>query len=378
MSKEKRFTVIGAGHGGKAMAADLAARGFKVTLYNRTPARISEITLRADIELEREDGTICTGHLEHATSNITEALDGADVIMVVVPAPGHQFIAQICAPHLEDGQVIILNPGRTGGAMEFSRIVRRAGCTKDILIAEACSFIFVSRSTGPAQARIFRHKNSVPLAALPATKTREVLNAVRDAYPQFIPAANVLYTSLDNIGAVLHPALALLNAGWIERTKGEFQFYIDGATRSVAHVLEMLDYERMAVAGALLVGARSATRWLDEAYSAKGITLYEAIQANPGYQGINAPRNLRHRYISEDVPFSLVPLASLGKQFSVETPTINAMIRLAGAVHIVDYFECGRTIEDMGLKGMSVREIKHFVETGKTPKKKKAVRIKTE
>ncbi len=251
MSKEKRFTVIGASHGGKAMAADLAARGFKVTLYNRTPARISEITLRADIELEREDCTICTGHLAHATSNITEALDGADVIMVVVPAQGHQFIAQICAPHLEDGQVIILNPGRTGGAMEFSRIVRRAGCTKDILIAEACSFIFVSRSTGPAQARLFRHKNSVPLAALPATKTREVLNAVRDAYPQFIPAANVLYTSLDNIGAVLHPALALLNAGWIERTKGEFQFYIDGATRSVAHVLEMLDYERMAVAGAL-------------------------------------------------------------------------------------------------------------------------------
>jgi opine dehydrogenase len=247
MSMEKRFTVIGAGHGGKAMAADLAARGFTVTLYNRTPARIADITLRPDIELEREDGMICTGHLEHATSNITEALDGADVIMVVVPAPGHRFIAQVCAPHLVDGQVIVLNPGRTGGALEFCRIVRSAGCTKDIFIAEACSFIFASRSTGPAQARIFRRKNTVPLAALPATKTRDVLDAVRVAYPQFIPAANVLYTSLDNIGAVLHPALALLNAGWIESTKGEFQFYIDGATRSVAHVLEMIDYERMAV-----------------------------------------------------------------------------------------------------------------------------------
>ena len=80
MIKEKRFTVIGAGHGGKAMAADLSARGFPVTLYNRTPARIAEITLRSDIELERENGTICTGHLEHATSNITEALrDGISI-----------------------------------------------------------------------------------------------------------------------------------------------------------------------------------------------------------------------------------------------------------------------------------------------------------
>lgn len=31
-----RYTVIGAGHGGKAMAAHLAVMGFEVTLYNRT------------------------------------------------------------------------------------------------------------------------------------------------------------------------------------------------------------------------------------------------------------------------------------------------------------------------------------------------------
>lgn len=370
MGKEKCFTVIGAGHGGKAMAADLAARGFRVTIYNRTPTRIAEIILRGEIELERENGTICIGKIEHTTSNITEALKDADIIMVVVPAPGHRFIAQICAPHLKDGQVIILNPGRTGGAMEFLKILRDNGCTKDVFVAEACSFIFVSRSTGPAQARIFRRKNTVPLAALPATKTRQVLEVVRDAYPQFIPAANVLYTSLDNIGAVLHPALALLNAGWIERTKGDFQFYIDGATRSVARVLEILDYERMTVAGALQVGARPATRWLDDAYSAKGITLYEAIQGNPGYQGMGAPRNLRHRYIFEDVPFSLVPLASLGDQFNVDTPTIDAMIRLASAAHNIDYVEFGRTVEDMGLKYLSVKEIKHFVEVGEVASRK--------
>ncbi len=185
-----------------------------------------------------------------------------------------------------------------------------------------------------------------------------------DAYPQFIPAPSVLHTSLDNMGAIFHPALTLLNAGWIERTKGDFQFYIDGVTRSTAHVLEVLDRERVTIAAALGVQARSALRWLKDAYSAKGQTLYEAIQANPGYQGIKAPRNLRHRYIFEDVPFSLVPLASLGAQFGVDTWAIDAMVQLACVIHGTNYYERGRTVEDMGLKGLRVGEVTRYVQEG--------------
>ena len=176
---------------------------------------------------------------------------------------------------------------------------------------------------------------------------------------------NVLHTSLDNMGAIFHPALTLLNAGWIERTKGDFQFYIDGVTRSTAHVLEVLDRERVTIAAALGIRTRPALRWLRDAYSTKGETLCEAIQGNPGYQGIKAPRNLRHRYIFEDVPFSLVPLASLGKQFGVDTWATGAMIQLACVVHRTNYYARGRTAEDMGLKGLRVGEVKRYVEEGK-------------
>jgi opine dehydrogenase len=347
------------------MAADLACRGFEVRLFNRSAERISEVALRGEIELEREDGTTCVGRLQGVTSDIAEALDGADVIMVVVPASGHRDIARKCAPHLRDGQIVLLNPGRTGGAIEFRRILNKKGCRADIILAEACTFIFASRSTGIAQAKIFRRKNAVPVAALPATDTPAALEVVSKAYPQFIPARNVLYTSLDNIGAIFHPTMALLNTGWIESTKGDFQFYIDGATRSIAHVLEMLDIERMTVAASLGVQARPAVRWLRDAYSAEGLTLYEAIQANPGYMGMRAPRNLRHRYIYEDVPFSLVPIASLGAQFGVDTRTMDAVIRIACAVHNTNYYQRGRTVEDMGLKGLSIVEIKRYAETGR-------------
>jgi opine dehydrogenase len=188
---------------------------------------------------------------------------------------------------------------------------------------------------------------------------------IYDAYPQFIPVPNVLHTSLDNMGAIFHPALTLLNSGWIEGTKGAFQFYIDGVTPTTARVLEVLDRERVTVAAALSVTARPALRWLRDAYSAEGETLYESIQANPGYQGINAPRSLRHRYIFEDVPFSLVPLVSLGAQFGVDTWAIDAMVRLACLAHGTNYYARGRTIEHMGLKGLRVREIIRYVQEGR-------------
>ncbi|HET91616.1 MAG TPA: NADP transhydrogenase subunit alpha [Chloroflexi bacterium] len=367
MSNDTRYTIIGAGHGGKAMAADLAAKGFSVTLYNRTPERIEEIRWRGEIELEYDTGVSRLCPLACVTSDIEEALNDADVIMVVIPASGHRSIATSCAPHLRDGQIVILNPGRTGGALAFRQILNQEKCPANVVVAETGTFIFASRSTGPAQACIFRRKNAVPLAALPAIHTGHVLETVCDAYPQFIPVPNVLHTSLDNMGAIFHPALTLLNAGWIERTKGDFQFYVEGVTRSTAHVLEVLDRERVTIAAALGMHARPALRWLKDAYSAEGQTLYEAIQANPGYQGIQAPRNLRHRYIFEDVPFSLVPLTSLGKQFGVDTWAIDAMIRLACVIHGTNYYQQGRTVEDMGLQGLRVNEVLCYVQEGYIP-----------
>jgi len=360
----RRYAVIGAGHGGKAAAADLAAKGFAVTLYNRTAEHITEIMLRREIELEGEDGTAQACRLDQVTSDISAALDGADVILVVAPALAHRDLARLCATRLRGGQAVILNPGCTGGALEFRHILGQMGCPRDVLVAETGTFSFVSRSTGPAQVRILRRKNAIPLAALPAVDTGRVLELVHDALPQFIPAADVLHTGLDNMSTLFHPALMLLNAGWIEGTMGDFEFYVEGITPATAHVLEVLDRERVAVAAALGLSVRTALTWLKDAYSAEGDTLYEALQANPGYQGIKAPRNLRHPYLFEDVPFNLVPLASLGAEFGVSTWAADAMIRLACVIQGIDYLARGRTVEDMGLKGLSPGEVRQLLQQG--------------
>ncbi len=358
------ITIIGAGHGGKTMAADLAARGYAVRLYNRTYEHVAAIALRGGVEITLEDGEQVFGAIKHVTSDIERALDGVPLIMVIVPASGHRDIARAAAPYLQDGQIVVLNPGRTGGALEFHHTLRQEGCTADVIVAETETFLFASRSTGPAQAHLFRRKNTVPLAALPATSTQAVLDLLQEIYPQFISAPNVLYTSLNNMGAVFHPALTLLNAGWIEATGGDFEFYVDGVTPSTAHMLERLDRERVTIAAALGVRAQTAIDWLARAYSAQGDNLYDAMHDNPGYKGIRAPQTLRHRYIFEDVPFSLVPMAELGKRFGVEVWGIEAMIQLACVLHGTDYRHRGRTLERMGLVGYSLPEITRLVETG--------------
>ncbi|HJZ46868.1 MAG TPA: NAD/NADP octopine/nopaline dehydrogenase family protein [Roseiflexaceae bacterium] len=365
MSMTTRYTVIGAGHGGKAMAAHLALMDFHVTLYNRTPAHVAAIAARGGIDVESYDGgPRGFGQLALITSDMHEALAGADVVMVVVPSSAHAAIAAAVAPHLRDGQIVVLHPGRTCGALEFVKALTDRGCLADVTVAEAETFLYASRSDGPAQTRIFRIKEAVPLAALPATRTPRVLEALRDAYPHYIDGVNVLHTGLNNMGAIFHPALTLLNAGRIESTHGDFQFYIDGVTPSVAGVLEVLDRERVTVAAALGIRARSAMDWLEMAYNASGANLNEAIHNQPGYYGIKAPSTLSHRYIFEDVPMSLVPIAALGQHYGVSVRGMNSIIQLACIIHKTDYWRRGRTPEKLGIAQLSVSELTHYVNEG--------------
>jgi opine dehydrogenase len=89
MAKKMNITVIGAGHGGKSMAAHLAIMGFPTTLYNRTPEHIAAIKALGVIDLETyEGGPRGLGKLACVTSNIAEALTKAEMIMVVVPLIG--------------------------------------------------------------------------------------------------------------------------------------------------------------------------------------------------------------------------------------------------------------------------------------------------
>ena len=165
------IAVIGAGNEGQAMSPYLALKGCKVNLYNRNPMRIEAIREIGGIYLSG----ICEGfgRLNKVTTNIEEAIEEVELIMIVTPAIAHRSLAKKMSQYLKDGQTIILNPGRTGGALEFYNVLKSNRCNADVIISEAQTFIFASRIVGPARARIFAIKNRVAIAAFPSNRTRD-------------------------------------------------------------------------------------------------------------------------------------------------------------------------------------------------------------
>jgi opine dehydrogenase len=345
-----RIAVLGAGNGGHAFAGDLALRGHPVRLYNMFAEEIVALQAAGGVRLE---GVVeGFGRLEMVTTEIAPVVEEADIVLVVVPAIAHAAMADACAPHVREGQVIVLNPGRTGGAMEFSQALRSRGAA-GALVAEAQTLLYTCRISGPARVRVAGVKLRVPLAALPARDTPRVLEALNPIYPQFVAARDVLETGLDNIGAVFHPGTVVLNVARIE-SGAAFEFYRD-MTPGVVRLLESIDEERLATARAFGVEATSASEWLARSYEGiQGATLYERIGSNPAYAGISAPRSLDTRYVLEDVPTGLVPIASLGRMAGLAMLATAGLVDVCCALYRRDFWGEGRNLRRLGMAGLDV------------------------
>jgi opine dehydrogenase len=356
------FCIIGAGSAGKAAAAHLSLMGHKVSLFNRTELRIEPLRMRGGIEVE---GAVQGfAKLSKITTILKEAVEDADILMVYVPAHAHTDIARMCAPYLRSGHIVILNPGRTFGAIEFANTLK-AHNARGFVIAEAQTVLYTCRSNGNGTGcNVIAMKKSVPVASVPSFRIGEVIGPLQGILPQFVPAENVLETSLNNVGYIIHPTPTLLNVGAIERGGEGFNYYHEGITPTVAHILEELDKERLMVAGILGVKAISIRDWLSLAYGAKGRTLHEALHNTAFYRTLKAPSTIEHRYLWEDVPTGLVPIASLGEAFGIKCPVTNQMIDLANLICRTDFRAAGRTLQNIGLGNLSSKELRNAVENG--------------
>lgn len=341
-----KVCVVGAGHSGLAMAGHIASLGHEVTLFNRTEQRLSPITHAGNVIELRE--LLSGSHKLHTvTSNLAAALRGQQLIMVAIPASGHASLAKAAAPYLRAGQVVVLNPGRTLGALEFTVTLERHGC-RGVVVAETQTILYTSRAEGNI-ATVAALKNSVLVAALPATETPYVLSYLRRLYPQVKAARNTIETSLGNVGMVLHPIPMIMNAGWIEFPDSTFRYYYDAISTSIAGVLERLDMERLQVAESLGEHVMSIRKWLDSSYGVDRGSLYESIQAISPYEIVTAPKTLNHRYIVEDIETGLVPLSELGKLTGVSTPISESAIQMASSLLSRDFRASGRTAVKLGL-----------------------------
>ena len=353
--------VLGAGNGGFAMAADLAVRGHKTTLYNRTAA-----TLAATMDQRGINYTGVLGEGFAPVDNFVTDLKGvvakADLIVACVPATAHRSLARTLAPHLVEGQKVLLNPGGMLGSLAFLRELRGAGHSGNIEIAETGTLTYICRKPDPCSVFITNVLKSVPCAAFPGASTRGFLADVADIVPNLKEDSHILAAGFANVNAVLHPPAMVLGAAWIEHTQGDFRYYLDAATPAVARLMEALDTERRAVASGwgvdvpsfpklfASIGSTSEAAGKNEDYL---LTLLDSV---PNHH-IKAPPSLDHRYMHEDIPYGLVPMIDLGRAVGVPTPTMTAVVQIACASTKRNYWAEARTLASLGLDGWSREQV---------------------
>src|SRR4051794_13509964 len=352
-------TVVGSGNGGLATAFDFAFHGHDVRLFDTVhfPDHVAAVDsaggIQATGEIEGFAKIVYAGH------DIERAMEDTELVVIVGPAYSTEHQAREVAPHVRPGQAVLLDPASCAAAITFERVAGLALDDDTITVGETSTLPYATRITSPGRVNVF-HKltGGVFVAALPRSGTSRLLSMIEDVYPAAGPADGVWQTTLQNGNPVIHPAVTLLNAGLIERTGGDFLFYEEGVTEAVGRLIEAVDGERLAIAAALGVTILSepalGTRqgyMREENYS----TGYSAA---PGFQGIRAQSGLDHRYLTEDVGYSLVFLGDLASRVGVATPAIDALVTIASVVLARDFrAEAARTIASLGLDGLSREQL---------------------
>jgi opine dehydrogenase len=361
------IAVFGAGHSGFGLAGDLALRGFAVRLCEHPDfaAAIEPVLSSGGIAVRGVTGE-GRARLALATTDAAAALDGVALAFVVVPAYAHAAMARLLAPHVRPGLAVVLMPGNAGGALAF-RHALRAGGAPPVPVAEASSFVFACKKDGPAGVWIRGVKRGLPVGVLPAEATDAVMALLQPLYPELVAAGDVLETSLANANHVAHPPALLLNVARIEAQGGDFSFFHEGMTPSVARLTEAVDAERMAVVAALGYAPESTLAQLTRFYGDQGFggaTYYEAVHTTPVHGAARAPSSIDHRYFTEDLPFGLVPVAAIGAALGIAMPVTNGLIDVVGALSGTDFRASGRTLEDLGLVGLDAAAMRAFARTG--------------
>lgn len=344
-----RITVIGAGNSGLAMASHLSNEGNEVTLWNRSSATISKLM---KTKLIFCDGVV-KGEIpiHEVTDDIEIALENPDIILITTPASSHKELAELIGKNINKSTVIVLNPGRTLGAVEFKNIYEQYNNKYSQIIAETQTIIYTCRKTDEDAVNIIAFKDEVLISALGIKSNNSIVNYLPECIRKyFLKAESMIETSIGNVGMVLHCAPLLLNAGWTESDRNIYKYYYDGITPSVGKLIEQIDLERVSVSVSLGHKVESTKEWLIRTYHVEGNNLYECIQNNEAYKTIDAPISLNHRYIFEDVPCGLVPLEAIGIKLGLDMSCTTLIIDLASKLMDVDFRNNGRNLKGLNLK----------------------------
>ncbi len=377
------LTILGGGNTAFAAAANLSLRGFRVTLcehpsFSWTLDPISETGI---IQL---DGVAGRGDAEihRLTTDFSEGLQN-DLLLTIVPAYAHRPFAEACRPHLREGHVFVLLPG-TLGTLEVASILglEQAGHSQ-VTLAETDTAPYVCRKVAPDAAHIWGVVASLGVGVLPTGESKRVAALLSDIFTvdglgTAEPAtgasatsrtavslySNVLECGLSAMNPVVHPPGVLMNAGRVEYSKGNFFFYEEGVTPAVCQVIYALDAERRAIGRALGLDLTPVDQAFHEAgFGPKG-DLWSTINGSRMLTQLRAPGAMETRWLTEDVPYGIAAWGSLADQLGVSASLMHSLVKLASTALGQDFIQAARTVDKLGIGGMSREKLLSYVTSG--------------
>jgi len=358
--------VLGGGGGGRSAVVELLIAGHRVHLWNRRAQTISSIL---DTGTFGHRGVMGEGTArpQLVTTELAEALDGAECVVVCLPSLAHDRLFHELAL-LRRGLPIVLNPGHTGGALHARAVWQRLQIPLPPIV-EFSTLTYVARVDDSGTVDTTGRAGTVRAAPLPGGG--EALACALELFPGTTPVDNVLASSLANVNLVLHAPGAVLALAWSEATHGDFRFYVDAMTPGVGQVLRALDEERLAVGqafGLRLLPLHDEMAAIGTVDPGPGLDIVEAIRAGEANSRIRGPDSTEHRYYREDFPFGLLPFTELAQIAGVEVPVARALLQIASTAIGPDLLTSGRNAHVLGIDGIDPAELLASIDAGEDPR----------
>lgn len=370
-SLPKQAVVLGTGGGALSIAAELALKGVAVTLgdFPQFLPGLEAVAKAGGIQVTFRGEATQFAPVAQTCPDPKAAVAGASLVFISVPCFGHAPFAKAIAPVLEDGQTVIW-AGEGGGAFAAVAALREIKRHPKAILAETNSLPYNGAMVqSPGVGGGLRKTGGTYIGALPSSATEEVSQVAAQVWPWVKPAQNIWEALLINFNAIDHVAALITNLSQAENRKDRMKLWGEGLSPGVGKIIGKVDEEFAALRKGL--GLNVEMQYEDYLVE-QGLvdrrrgSVYDTMMASylTRQEFPCGPKALEHRFISEDVPYSLVLAASLGDELGIKTPVVDSLITLSSAASGHDYWAEGRTLAWWGLKGAGRDGLVRAVEEG--------------
>jgi opine dehydrogenase len=319
-----KIAILGGGNSGFSVGAFFADKGHKVSIYKRSLGSNEAIY---DYKVKVKGIISFESVIDILTNNMELAMEGAEIVFTTIPGYCQKLFFEEYINHLNTNIYTVLMPDNYG-SFYLDNIFKANGIMDYKKILSLNSALFASRKKNEFFVDIKGIKKEILVSSIYEETTKEGLDILNNIYPVFMSGDNIFEICMSNMNPIVHTATTLMNAGWIEKTSGNFDFYGDGITPAVARVIERVDTERVELGRGVGLELHSLLLNMQRVYDSKGDNIYSALSGSNIHSKDLAPCSLQTRYIEEDIPYGLIPLSKLGKILKIKTEAIDTLISL--------------------------------------------------